>query len=332
MTQYNITNFNLEFISFEQVYKEDSVKLSCLVATSLSCFATIPLTYGIVWYEKNRHYRTLINMLAASICIYQINWLIVAYLFAIIHLIFGPTGIFLCSLELMLINVTAMQIMFLITAIILSKYVFVFHLQNPRAIQEDFYFLFINLSTLSFSFLSQLVQMLLPGKNVIYYICMGSFPANRIGLDLPVKYNYPIYLLFLLTVIIHVLAGIKLKSARKHGKSNMPQASGNPQRAFQFLPSKKQLANLSTNVITIFVTMGVIFITMFMNKMKILEVTKYSNIVAIYFWNWCLPQLMAYCAILVYYWRQEELRNEVRKVAKSFLTKLPIPSIVAQEN
>ena len=331
MTRYDIINFNLEDISFEQVYKEDFLKYSFLVITSLSSFLTIPLTFGIVWYEKNRHYRTLINMLAASICLYQINWIIISYLCAISHVIFGPTGIFQCSLELMLINATAMQYMFMFNAILISKYIFVFHIKNPTAIQEDFLFIFINLSTFCLSFLSQLAFMLLPGKNVIYYICKGSFPAKTIGLDMPVKVNYPIYFLLILTIIIHVLAGIKLKRAHKLSDSNAPHPSVSSQGTLKSFPTKKQLADFSTNVISILVTIGVHFIIIFMNKMRALEVTKYSNMVMIYVWYWSVPQLLAYCNILLYYWHQEELRNEVWKVAKSVLLKNSISTVAAKK-
>jgi len=148
MTNYNIYNFNLELISFGQVYREDRIKLGFWLASTLSILLAVPLTYGIVWYERSRHYRTLINMLASSFCLYNINFVVLAYLLAVSHLIFGPTGFLHCSLELLLLNVTSMQFLFILNAIVLSKYIFVFHLKNPTAIQEDFFFLFIHRSTI----------------------------------------------------------------------------------------------------------------------------------------------------------------------------------------
>ena len=89
MTNYTITNFSLEFVTFEQVYREEFLKWVFFLVLSLTSFLTIPLIYGIVWYERNRHYRTLINQLAASICIYIITWLVFVHMFAISHMIFG---------------------------------------------------------------------------------------------------------------------------------------------------------------------------------------------------------------------------------------------------
>jgi len=117
-TSFISLDFNLESISLEQVHNEDLIKLTFFLLSVMSSCVTIPLIYGIVWFERNHHYRTLINQLVASICVYHIAWLVLVHVFATSHLVFGPAGNFQCSLELMVINVTVMQAMFLIISIL----------------------------------------------------------------------------------------------------------------------------------------------------------------------------------------------------------------------
>ena len=325
-TNVTIVYFNLEFISLEQVHQEDVIKICYFLISILSSFVTIPLIYGIVWYERSHHYRTLINRLASSICVYQINWLILVHLFAICHLASGSAGSFQCTLELMLINVTAMQAMFLIISIIIFKYIFVFKLKNPLAIQEDFFYVFINLCSFVLSFLSELVFVLSPGRNpLMYHICTGKYPAKSFSLDQPVKINHPVYWLLLLTIVTHLVAGIKLKRARKLGGPDGPLVSPAPHSVsvLQSLTTRKNLADFSTNAVSIFLISVSLSSTLILNKMSVLEVTKYSNIVFIYFWQWCLPQLLAYSTILIYYRGQKQLRKEIWKAAESCLDKCP---------
>jgi hypothetical protein len=75
----------------------------------------------------------------------SLAWVNVYFL---LHQIFGPGGSWFCASEMIIMNVLTMQIMFLLCGIIISKYVFVFHLKNPMAVLEDFFAVFINIATL----------------------------------------------------------------------------------------------------------------------------------------------------------------------------------------
>jgi len=115
----------------------------------------------------------------------------------------------------MALNITVMQVLFLLIAISVSKFIFVFHLKNPMAIQEDFFYFFINVCSFMHSFLSQFAFTALPGRDpLMFYICLGAFPAKDIPVDAPVKINYPVYGLLLLAITTHIYVGIKLKAAR----------------------------------------------------------------------------------------------------------------------
>jgi hypothetical protein len=144
----SIKNFSLERISFEQVYREPVVKPVFLASSvALGCI-NIPLCYGIIWYEQNNHYRTLINKLVASIIFYVVLWLLLTDVSAIVFVAAGPMGSVYCKLDIIAVNVIAMQAMSCLNGIMVAKYIFVFWIKNPLAVQEDFFAIFINVSSL----------------------------------------------------------------------------------------------------------------------------------------------------------------------------------------
>jgi hypothetical protein len=118
------------------------------------------LCYGIFWYEQYNLYKTLINQLVASIAFIQMLGLPWTLLEFLIHMALGPTGSFFCSLEIVIMNVVTMQTFFVLNGIIICKYIFVFHLKNPLAVQEDFFAIFINLVALVFRCLRIRVKIL----------------------------------------------------------------------------------------------------------------------------------------------------------------------------
>jgi hypothetical protein len=52
----------------------------------------------------------------------------------------------------------------LVTAMTLFRYVFIFWLKNPAAFEDDFWLIFVNAWSMTFSFLSQLPRALVPGN------------------------------------------------------------------------------------------------------------------------------------------------------------------------
>jgi hypothetical protein len=86
----------------------------------------------------------------------------------------------LCHLDTILRNVVPMIALLLLDAIIIVRYIFIFHLKNPTALQDDFWKLFINLWTAGACVLSQSVYMMLPGKNPVnFYQCMATYPPDE---------------------------------------------------------------------------------------------------------------------------------------------------------
>jgi hypothetical protein len=67
-----------------------------------------------------------------------------------------------------------------------------------------------------FSFLAQFVNFWMPGRNSnIVQICLGEFSVTKLPVEEKIKFNFSVYALLLVTIVIHVVVGLKLRRARK---------------------------------------------------------------------------------------------------------------------
>jgi len=146
----------------------------------------------------------------SSICWYQIGFIVIIDFITAVHVFKGPNNSFVCSLEVIFLNVIGMQAVFLLDIIAVTKYIFVNRIKNAVAVDESFFQYFINISTFSFSLISQSIYMWMPGRNPnLYYMCIGSFPMAKSHVQDTVKVNLPFVTLLVLSGITHIYIGIK---------------------------------------------------------------------------------------------------------------------------
>jgi hypothetical protein len=257
-----------EEISFEPIFEDRPIKTLSVLISIFGALFTVPLIYGIIWFEENNHFRTLINQLVASICWYLICFILLIQLSSVILYIHGPLGSFFCGLDLVLRNVMSMQAIFLLEAIVITKYVFVHLLKNPVAIHDDFLRLFINLSTVTISLISQAVYITMPGRNPMpYYICIGSFPISKVPLHTPVKVNIPVFALLAFSSCTHLYTAIKMKqSVKKEPKKEVVKIER--KTVFNVLTDKHMLASFTSNVFSMGLLIIGSIITFTFNKIQ----------------------------------------------------------------
>ena len=240
----------VDLITFESVFEDRPMKTLSVLISVLGAIFTVPLIYGIIWFEENNHFRTLINQLVSSICWYLIGYILLVQLFTVFLYIHGPFGSFLCSLDIIFRNVMAMQAIFLLEAIVITKFVFVYVLKNPVAIHDEFLRVFINLSTFTLSFLSQSVYMAMPGRNPLaYYICIGSFPLSKISLQTPVKVNLPVFALLIMSVCVHIYTALKVRKLKKKVTvvKTVEEKVNKRKKVFNVLTDSHMLASFTSN-------------------------------------------------------------------------------------
>ena len=261
----------IEDISFENIFQDRPMKTLSVIISVIGAIISVPLMYGIIWFEENNHFRTLVNQLVASICWYLIGYILLVQMFAVFLYIHGPFGSFLCSLDIILRNVMAMQALFLLEAIIITKFVFVNVLKNPMAIHDEFLRVFINLSTLTISFISQSVYMSMPGRNPLaYYICIGSFPLSEFSLHKPVKVNVPVFALLVLSSCSHIYTALRVKKQKNEETivKAIEKKVNEKKTVFNVLTDSHMLASFTSNAFSMALLLLGSFINLAFNKVE----------------------------------------------------------------
>jgi hypothetical protein len=77
----------------------------------------------------------------------------------------GPLPSAVCLLQLILKNVIKTQILILSDCLILSRYIFIFHLKNPAALPDKFWARVLVFWTTAFSIIFNVVFFALPGTS-----------------------------------------------------------------------------------------------------------------------------------------------------------------------
>ena len=177
------------------------------------------LLLSLIHFERNHHFRTLIDQLITSMYWNGILWIFTLQVSTTILYILGPFPTFLCAVDVIYRNVYTMQVLFFLDFIILCRYIFIFHLKNPTALPEDFWKIFINIFSITFSIFSQIVNFSISVKHgTAYYVCLGYFPKSIINLK--TKINSPIVFHFLFTISLFLFSSIQIKNHKNRQKEN----------------------------------------------------------------------------------------------------------------
>jgi len=212
----------------------DTTSIICALVLSTICdLAILPVFYGIIWYEVNSHIRTLINQVLALACWASLLYAIWTLVHTFARFFIGPLGDVVCGLDVIVMNVVGMCEMIFMTCIVVAKYVFVHLMKNPVALDDEFFKLVIGLMSAFLSFLTQLVFIFSPGRNPLrFYICVGKIPLRYITENVPVKFNWPFYMLLMITCLIMAAVFLMRKFAKKRVTNQSPSTTAPVLRIF----------------------------------------------------------------------------------------------------
>ena len=126
---------DIGFIRFELLTYDHPLKTVSILASVVGAVVAVPPIYGIIWYEENNHYRTLINNLVVSICWYLIFYIVVVQFLTVLLYVGGPLSDLTCRLDGFFRNVAIIQGLFLLESIVIFKFVFANLLRNPFDLQ-----------------------------------------------------------------------------------------------------------------------------------------------------------------------------------------------------
>ena len=142
--------------------------------------------------------------------------------------------------------------LFLIDAMLIIKYIFIFHLKNPTAVQDDFWTFWINLWTFAFFLLSTTVVNTLPGRDPPRVtICIGKIPLKHIN----APYKFPAHIIFALVLTFLIQIGF-------HSLHLIHENAGN-KKLPEYKKYKSKFSGTNNNTIFSYVTIFVAFVLAF---------------------------------------------------------------------
>jgi hypothetical protein len=204
---------------------------------------------------------------------------------------------------------------FFLEAIVVTRYAFVHLVRNPVALNDDFFRLFINVSTGTLSFISQIVYVWMPGRNPLgYYICTGKFPLSTIPLETPIKPNLPVVAVLVLSCCTHVYTALKLRQSKHRDENSKPKVVVDEKKSlkvFNVLTDKHMLASFTSNIISLGSLVAAYLIAYTFNKIEPQDLSKFPNYIFVYFWHHWMPQISFFGTIFVYYGRHQALKSAV---------------------
>ena len=156
---------------------EFSARLASLVLAGIGIIAGAPLLIGIIRYERFGcgSKRTILNMLASTVSC--INVLLILFDRSLDLLLFtiGPLPSILCDIKVSLKIFLICFIALCLDAIAVTRYLFLFWISNPMAIDDKFWHKIITRTIAIFSWIFTTVVIVgSQWRSIVFEVCKGT--------------------------------------------------------------------------------------------------------------------------------------------------------------
>lgn len=190
------------------------------------------------------------------------------------------------------------QILFHLNAIIISRYIFIFHMKNPLAFQEMFWRRFLFMWIIMISYVIQVTAWATPGRrNLVFYTCSGMDPTvdNLKGLHI-----LSIDFKMIFTIFIYCVVGVKIFLYKK-----------------KFLSEKllrKAILELTPSVLSGFIfVINILLIKLALSYSKfILDGSSKNKLFLEYGFRFVWPHICIGSLILIYVGRNPALKRHLK--------------------
>jgi hypothetical protein len=300
--------FSRENFIFKEIYVFHVWNVCAMTFFTILSILTTAMLYGIIWFEKQNNYRILINLMTSSLCWWAIFHNLCIHSWSVLRFLIGPIkSQVLCVLDSLIRNVFSLQVFLIQTFVVIIRYSCIMWAKNPTALQDDFWQLFINLWTVSFSLISQYVYYILPGKNPInFYICMGEYPKFLYGFA--VKINYSQITIGFLSLLIHIYVEISIQALRK---SNLKDLKSKTPPLYNYV---------SNGLSVIFVFLFTLALKA-VNGLNANEIDSYPNCIYFYIVIYFIPTLFIFIYALSFFYKNPYMRKKLVAEFESIIIK-----------
>ena len=288
----------------------------------LSLLSNPPLLYAMIRYEQfgSDKKRTLVNKLVSSTFWCGILYLLLVQGLYTLRFILGPLPQEVCLVVYFVKRIISTQVLICLDAIILTRYVFIFWLQNPAAFNDDFWHLFIIIWAGCFSVSFNIIRVMIPGRHMFEYcMCTGENPTSKMNLA-PVLRGYS----EVLSIILHVFCYIKIAIyKRKHSVAVGPESRGVQAKRIQILELEAtSLNSFATNLIFVLILIfGIVLVSIWPSPKSLKNIMFPYNL-KFYFDYLLFPGFGFTFLILRYFTKNLRLRQSVARDLKESLKNL----------
>jgi hypothetical protein len=319
---------------------EDFGKLnaSTVIAVSVSfllIFILVLAFSGIIWFEQNGSdlRRIFINRIVSSACWSILVWLIIVHTIDMARYLFVTFPDFVCLLHLVLKNAILIQIVLFYDALVLVRYLSIFCLKSPLTFQNEFWFLIVNIWVVTFSILSQVVFLLLPGRQPLnYYLCTGPSEGSPEILHSNAKVNWQLVAILSSSLVLHIAANMriklfKMKHSRQTKQCQLSTITKYKQKSAVAVIEQVVISDCIANVCILIALVSSGAFTIYVDVMS--PENSEENIFLLYFYHFIAPFLFTGTIAVLYYTRNRPLRIAIfRELKNEFFSTSDLDGIV----
>ena len=280
----------------------------------------ILIFYGIVWYERfgtdNRR-TSLKNKIISLLCSNAIFSMSVNFFVDFSTYFLGPLNQHLCFFFQLFRNIIALNTLLFLNALIVTKYVLIFCLKNPAAVRDDFWHLFIGLTTVILSTVNKFSSLSLPQKySLYYYACADLDPM----MDQHLKKANNMQIEVLASLIIHLVINLRIKAYKtKHKIIVVPSYSTSPKAMVLDKTESQSLSDSASNFCIAIWGTFYIFLQRKVNGFTLDEANSYPNYLFMFAYHFVAPSTTHFLIASLYYIRHAPLRNTILKKIRDFV-------------
>ena len=306
--------------SRSDIFISSSSKTVAVIFSVASVIILTPSYLGIISFERNRHHRTLVNQMMASIVWTAALWNWLVQPLAIYRAAVGPIQPeIICRVNSVLRNSLPLHALLLLDAMMLIKYVFLFHMKNPTAIQDDFWNRCLNVVFFGLANLAQIVHTVSPGpESENFLICVGKSTDSG-NVQTASKRNYSVIFVLIVSAATYLIFGTKyfywkLVLNNNDRRQQLRQLQQLQLQNDQIQSSSDVLVSTTTNgLIMILLFSGFIVIRNGLQSLQ--EQTTWFYALQLY-----LPSAIQLAAVL-YFAKNKQLRNHLKVEFFDFMSK-----------
>jgi hypothetical protein len=276
-----------------------------IVFGSIFAATSCLMSFGVIWYDHNgfHKYKTLIHRGATLIAWNGLIGVPIMEIFDILQYILGTFPSQLCFLGLIFKNMIKTQILLCMDVLIIFRYVLIFHLKNPLAVNDTFWTAFFCFWIVGFSFVFNTTLFIFLGKKPIsYYFCSDIDPAT--DSDLLITMN-----VFVegFSLLLHIALNLKIKMyKKKHEQHN---------HILSF--DEKSITNVSINAASILITIVHFSFSVKTRLLTLTQINSYPYKLLVIGFHLLGNVILSNSICLLYYLRNNKLRKSLLQEIKT---------------